>query len=114
MKTSTFTALMVPFVAVMVMVAVTAGPVSAQQYRPFQMYDQSGWAAPAQAGSTGQEALTGLEHTGIPPFNFGSTASSQTSQFFYDGNMRYFRDRWSGGGPGVGGDSGLSVMRQFP
>jgi hypothetical protein len=72
MKTSTFTALMVQFVAVMVMVAVTAGPASAQQYRPFQMYDQndqSGWAAPAQAGSTGQEALTELEHTGMPPFN---------------------------------------------
>ncbi len=115
MKTSTFTALMVPFVAVMVMVAVTAGPASAQQARPFQMYDRGDmWAAPAQAGSTGQEALTDLERTGLPPFNFGNTASSQTSQFFYNGNMRYFRDRWSGGGPGVGGDSGLSVMRQFP
>jgi hypothetical protein len=115
MKTSTYTALMVSFLAVMMTVALTVGPAAAQQYRPFQIYDNSNmWAAPAGAGSTGQEALTNLERTGIPPFNFGSTASSQSSSFYYDGNMRFFRDRWSGGGPGVGGDSGLSVMHQFP
>ncbi|MGO9120894.1 MAG: hypothetical protein ACLQPD_25205 [Desulfomonilaceae bacterium] len=115
MKTSTYRALMVPVLAVMMTVALTVGPAAAQQYRPFQMYDNNNmWAAPAQAGSTGQEALTGLEHTGIPPFNFGNVASSQSSSFYYDGNMRFFRDRWSGGGPGVRGDSGLSVMHQFP
>jgi hypothetical protein len=115
MKTSTYTVLMVPVLAVMMTVALTVGPAAAQQSRPFQMYDSGNmWAAPAQAGSTSPEALTELEHTGLPPFNFGSTASSQTSQFYYDGNMRYFRNRWSGGGPGVGGDSGLSILRQFP
>jgi hypothetical protein len=114
MKTSTFTALMVPFLAVMMTLALTVGPAGAQQSRPFHMYDSNMWAAPAQAGSTGQETLTELERTGLPPFNFGSTASSQTSQFYYDGNMRYFRNRWSGGGPGVGGDSGLSILHQFP
>lgn len=111
MKTTTFAAFMVPFLAVMITLALTVAPAGAQQYRPFQMYDRSMWAAPAEAGSTGQEALTELEHTGIPPFKFGGQASSS---FFYDGNQRYFRDRWSGGGPGVGGDSGLSIMRQFP
>jgi hypothetical protein len=112
MKTTTFAAFMVPFLAVMITLALTVGPAAAQQSRPFQMYDRSDmWAAPAQAG--GPEALTELEHTGIPPFKFGSSAPSSSS-FFYDGNMRYFRDRWSGGGPGVGGDSGLSIMRQFP
>jgi hypothetical protein len=111
MKSSTFTALMVPFLAVMMMFALTVGPASAQS-RPFQMYDSGNmWAAPAGAGSTGQEALTELERTGIPPFKFGGESSSS---FFYDGNMRFFRDRWSGGGPGVGGDSGLSILRQFP
>ncbi len=105
---------MVPFLAVMMTLAFTVGPAGAQQYRLFQMYDRSMWEAPAQAGGTGQGPLTALENTGIPPYNVGQTGFSNGSQFFYDGSMRYFRDRWSGGGPGVGGDSGLSVMGQFP
>ena len=108
MKNTTFAAFMVPFVAVMMTLAFTVAPAGAQ------MYDRSMWAAPAEAGSTGQEALTQLEHSGIPPYNFGNTGFTNTSQFYYDGNMRYFRNRWSGGGPGVGGDSGLSVLHQFP
>jgi hypothetical protein len=112
MKTTTFAA-MVPFLAVMITLALAVGPAAAQQYRPFQMYDRSSmWAAPAGAGSTGQEALTELEHTGIPPFKFDGGNGS--SSFFYNGNNNFFRDRWSGGGPGVGGDSGLSILRQFP
>jgi hypothetical protein len=113
MKTTTFAAFMVPFLAVMITLALTVGPAAAQQSRPFQMYDRSDmWAAPAETSSTSQEALTELERTGIPPYKFDGGQAS--SSFFYDGNMRFFRDRWSGGGPGVGGDSGLSIMRQFP
>ncbi len=90
---------------------VAPGAVTAPQvYRPFQMYDTSDWAAPA---GTGQAPLTALENTGIPPYKFGSSSPADSS-FVYDGNLRYLRDRWSGGGPGVGGDSGLSVLGQFP
>ncbi len=104
----TFAALTVSFVAVTIMLALTAGPAAAQQYRPFRMYsDQNMWSAPA-----GQGPLTALENTGIPPFKTDGQGGS--SAFFYDGSNRYFRDRWSGGGPGVGGDSGLSVIGQFP
>ncbi len=110
MKNITFAAFMVPFLAVIMTLAFTVGPAAAQQHRPFQMYDRNMWAAPAQEGATDQGPLTALENTGIPPYNIGQIGS----QFFYGGNMRYFRDRWSGGGPGVGGDSGLSVMGQFP
>jgi hypothetical protein len=97
--------LMVPFLAIMVALTVAAGPTQAQfMFTP----RQDMWAAPA---GTGQEPLTRLEHADIPPFNdFGGVVSS----YFYDGKGRYLRGRWSGGGPGIGGDSGLSVMGQFP
>ena len=97
--------LMVPFLAIMVALTFAAGPAHAQfMFTP----SQDMWAAPA---GSGQDALTRLQNTGIPPFNdFGGVVSS----YFYDGNNNYIRGRWSGGGPGVGGDSGLSVLGQFP
>ncbi len=95
--------LMVPFLAMMVMLAFAAGPAHAQfMFTP----SQDMWAVPAYAG---EQPLTRLEHTGFPPFN-----NSGSSAFYYDGNNRYLRGRWSGGGPGVGGDSGLSVLGAFP
>jgi hypothetical protein len=97
--------LMVTFLAIMVALTVTAGPTQAQfMFTP----SQDMWAAPA---GTGQEGLTRLERTGIPPFN---DFSGVVSSYFYAGNNNYIRGRWSGGGPGVGGDSGLSVLGQFP
>ncbi len=95
--------LMVPFLAIMVALTFAAGPTHAQfMFTP----SQDMWAVPAEAGV---QPLTGLEYTGIPPYS-----PSGSSSFYYAGNNRYLRGRWSGGGPGVGGDSGLSVMGQFP
>ena len=96
--------LAIPFLAIMVAMTFATGPAQAQL---MATPTQDTWAVPAQAG---EQPLTQLERTGIPPFsNFGNQ-----STFFYDGNNRYLRGRWAGGGPGVGGDSGLSVLGQFP
>ena len=95
--------LMVPFLAIMVALTFAAGPAHAQfTFTP----SQDMWAVPAEAGL---QPLTRLERSGISPFS-----NPGGSSFFYDGNMRHLRGRWSGGGPGVGGDSGLSVLGQFP
>lgn len=100
-------ALMVPFLAIMVALAFAAGPAHAQfTFTPFQDM----WAVPAEAGGTGQEALNRLENSGIPAFSNPGGGSS----FYYDRSARYLRGRWSGGGPGIGGDSGLSALGQFP
>jgi hypothetical protein len=96
-------ALIVPFLAIMVALTFTAGPANAQ-FTSAQSPDM--WSAPA---GTGQEPFFRLENNGA-----SYIAPNTTSGYFDAGNAMYLRRLMHGGGPGVGGDSGLSVLGQFP
>jgi len=97
-------ALIVTFLAIMVALTCGVWPANAQ-FTSTQSRDM--WAAPA---GTGQEPFFRLENDGQASY----IAPNTTSGYFDAGNAMFLRRLMHGGGPGVGGDSGLSVLGQFP
>ncbi len=96
-------ALIIPFLAIVAALAFAAGPAHAQfMFAP----SHQEWAAPA---GTGQEPFFRMENN-APSYIAPNTASG----YFDAGNAMYLRRLMNGGGPGVGGDSGLSILGQFP